>query len=78
VRTAAAELAGDDREIVFLHSTLVPEDEAAFCVFEATTPELVARAYDRAGVRFERILDALEIKHRAAVPAGVPTRKEER
>lgn len=63
VRASAAELAlGNDR-IAFLHSTLVPEDEAAFCVFSAASPELVVEAYRRAGVQFERILDALEMEH---------------
>lgn len=61
VRALTLELAGGCRQIVFLHSTLVPEDEAAFCVFEATSPELVVEAYGRAGVPFERILDALEM-----------------
>jgi hypothetical protein len=59
---ASAEALGKER-IAFLHSTLVPEDEAAFCVFSATSVELVVEAYDRAGVRFERILDALELDH---------------
>ena len=44
----------------YLHSTLVPEDEAAFCVFHASSRALVEQAYARAGVRFERILDAVE------------------
>ena len=57
VRRSAAELAG----VTVLHSTLVPSDEAAFCVFAAPSAEHVAEAYRRAGVPFERILDALEI-----------------
>jgi hypothetical protein len=39
---------------------LVPVDENAFCVFSAASPTLVEEAYDRAGIRFERIVDALE------------------
>jgi hypothetical protein len=61
VGASAAELAGVDRDIRFLHSTLVPEDEAAFCVFTASSPELVIEAYTRAGIPFERILEALEM-----------------
>jgi len=57
VRASAGELAG----LRFLHSTLVPEDEAAFCVFAADSAQLVAEAYGRAGVQFERILDAVEV-----------------
>jgi|SRR5581483_11329244 len=63
VRESALGLAAEDGGIVFLHSTLVPGDEAAFCVFEATSAELVGEAYGRAGVRFDRILDALEMGH---------------
>jgi hypothetical protein len=62
VNACARALTGERSEILFLHSTLVPEDEAAFCVFEATSPDLVVEAYGRAGVTFERILDALEME----------------
>ena len=47
------------RRSVSCHSTLVPEDEAAFCVFAAESPEVVETAYRRANVPFERIVDAL-------------------
>jgi hypothetical protein len=61
VRAAAEEMALAAAPIHFLHSTLVPEDENAFCVFAASSPALVEEAYRRAGVRFERIVDALEL-----------------
>jgi hypothetical protein len=57
VRASADELGG----IRFLHSTLVPEDEAAFCLFDAASAGLVAEAYRRAGVPYQRILDALHV-----------------
>ena len=60
VRTSAETLAADGERIRYLHSTLVPEDEAAFCVFEAASGALVVEAYRRAGVRFERIVAAVE------------------
>ena len=61
LRASSTELAASNSEIRFLHSTLVPEDEAAFCVFAASSPEIVVEAYRRAGVQFERILGALEM-----------------
>ena len=61
VRESTAALASTGLRIRFLHSTLVPDDEAAFCVFEAESPALVEEAYARAGVPYERVLDALEI-----------------
>jgi hypothetical protein len=60
LRVAADGIAADGGGLRFLHSTLVPEDEAAFCVFEAASRSLVEQTYARAGVRFERILDAVE------------------
>jgi Protein of unknown function (DUF4242) len=60
VQTGAEELAGQGRSIRFLHSTLVPEEEAAFCVFAAASRADVVDAYGRAGVAFDRVLDAVE------------------
>ena len=62
LRAATEEMAGAAVRIHFLHSTLVPEDENAFCVFSAASAELVEEAYRRANVQFERILDALELE----------------
>lgn len=59
---ATADLMADEGvDVRYLHSTMVPGDEAAFCVFEAGALEFVAEVYKRAGVRFERIIDAVEL-----------------
>jgi hypothetical protein len=50
----------------FLHSTLVPEEEAAFCVVEAESASAVEAAYERAGVRFQRIVGAVQLNRRAS------------
>jgi len=68
VRASADELSREGTRIRFLHSTLVPGDEAAFCVFAAAGTDVVEEAYRQAGVPFERIVDALELE-----PARVPT-----
>ena len=60
VRAAAVALAAGRARIRFEHWTLVPEDENAFCVFTADSAAVVEEAYARAGVGFERIVDALE------------------
>jgi hypothetical protein len=70
VRASTSELAGGGTSIRFLHSTLVPGDETAFCVFAASSAELVAEAYRRAGVRFDRIVDAVEPSRRRPVTGG--------
>jgi len=61
VRTTAESMARDGVPIRFRHSTLVPKDEAAFCVFDAESAELIKELYARAGVRFERIVAAVEV-----------------
>jgi hypothetical protein len=60
VRRTAAAMARAGTPIRYRHSTLVPEDEAAYSVIDAATPALVEELYARAGVRFDRILTALE------------------
>jgi hypothetical protein len=72
VRESADALASTGVHIRFLHSTLVPEDEAAFCVFDAESPAVVEEAYARAGVPYERVLDALEIAVNRDGPPATP------
>lgn len=74
VRRSADEIAGEGVSIRFLHSTLVAEEETAFCVFEAETATAVREAYARASVPFERIVDALEI----GIGPGAPRLSGER
>lgn len=61
VRLSADEIAGEGVPLRFLHSTLVSEEETAFCVFEAESASAVEEAYARAAVPFERVVGALEI-----------------
>lgn len=60
VAAAALELAAAGRAVRLLHATLVPEDEAAYCVIEAQGIEDVEATYLAAGVEYERILPAVE------------------
>jgi hypothetical protein len=71
VRASTRDMARDAARIGFLHSTMVPEDEAAFCVFAAASSALVEEAYRRAGVAFERIVDALELERDASASSEV-------
>jgi hypothetical protein len=61
VRTTAEEMARSGTPIRYRHSTMVPTDEAAFCVFDAASAELIEELYARAGVPFERIVAAVEV-----------------
>jgi len=61
LRRSSTAAAARGTAVRLLHSTVVTEDETAFCVFEAESQEAVRQVYSRAGVRFERLLDAFEI-----------------
>jgi hypothetical protein len=70
VRVAVDDMAGSGAAVQFLHSTFVPEEESALCVFLSSAPELVEEAYRRAGVNFDRIIRVLEIE--TGRPAAPP------
>lgn len=74
VAASADRLARAGEPIRFLHSTLVPDDEAAYCVLTAASPDLVERAYAVAGVAFERLVEAIESEvhpgRQITVPVG--------
>jgi hypothetical protein len=61
VRTTAEAMARGGTAIRYLHSTMIPADESAFCVLDAGSMELVEQLYARAGIRFDRIVDALDL-----------------
>jgi hypothetical protein len=67
---AVAEMRGEGTAVRYLGSTIVPDDEACFCQFEASAAADIAEANRRAGVPFDRIVDA--------VAAPTPVREEER
>jgi hypothetical protein len=45
----------------YLGSTIVPEDEACYCQFDAPSEAAVAEVNRRAGLRFDRIVAALAL-----------------
>jgi hypothetical protein len=48
-------------QVEYLGSTIVPDDEACFCQFEAPLEEAVAEANRRAGIPFDRIVAAVAV-----------------
>jgi Protein of unknown function (DUF4242) len=60
VRAAVDEIAGSGAPLRFLHSTFVPGEGSALCVFSSPVPALIEAAYRRAGVDFDRVVDAVE------------------
>ena len=59
-----------DTPVRYLGSTIVPDDEACFCQFEAPLAELVAEVNHRAGLPFDRIVVGVVVS--AAPPAPAP------
>jgi hypothetical protein len=55
VRDAAGALETEGRPVKYVHSTIVPADEALLSVFESATDELVHEVYTRADVQFDRM-----------------------
>jgi len=49
----------EGKQVEHVRSTLVPEQETVFCIFEATSEELVAELNERADFRYDRIDRAL-------------------
>lgn len=60
VLAAARELERQGDDVRFLRSIYVPEDETYFLLFEARSAELAGEAAIRAGITFERVLEARE------------------
>ena len=48
-----------EAQVRYLGSTIVPEDEACFCEFDAPSAASVADLNRRAGLRFDRIVPAV-------------------
>jgi hypothetical protein len=60
VRAAARDLSVDGAGVRHVRTTILPEDETCFHVFVADSPDEVAEACRRAGLRSPRIVPALE------------------
>ena len=59
-RAAAEELAREGREIRYVRSIFLPEDETCFHLYEAASEEDVGEASVRAGMAFGRIVAAID------------------
>jgi hypothetical protein len=60
VRAAAKRLTQQGIPIRFVRSIFVPADEICFYVFEAISADAVGAACDRAALRFERVVEAVD------------------
>lgn len=60
-KSASAEMSREGVPVRYLRSTFVPGEEKCFCLFEASSPEAVREANERAGLPFEQIHEAAPI-----------------
>jgi hypothetical protein len=58
---AALELAREGERLSFLGSTYVPADEAIFSWFQSSSEQPVIAVHERAGVAYERIVEAIGV-----------------
>jgi hypothetical protein len=58
-RGFAEQLWSEGIQVRYLGSTMVPQDQTCFCLFEGPSAEAVREVNTRAGLAFERILEAL-------------------
>lgn len=66
VQRAIEDLRSEGTPVRYLGSTIILEDEACFCQFDAPSETAVAEANRRAGAQFDRIVAAVVVR---------PTRK---
>ncbi len=55
VRDAAGAMQSEGQSVRYVHSTIVPAEEALLSMFESATEELVHEVYARADVPFDRM-----------------------
>lgn len=65
---AAGEMQREGRDVRWLRSVAIPDDETCLCSFSAPTRMEVEEVNRRAGAAYERILDAVAIE--AGAQAG--------
>ena len=58
----ATEQKAEEPAVRYLGSTIVLEDEACFCQFEGPSAAAVAEANRRAGLTFDRIVLAIDVR----------------
>ena len=59
-RSAAEAMAREGLPVRWLRAIFVPEEETCFYLFEAASAELVRAVGERAGISFDRVLEADE------------------
>lgn len=75
-RLVAVEMRAEGREVRFLKSTYVPDEEALICLVDAPSAEVVMELGRRAGLPLERVAEAVDLGSRNAKPRRRTPRSE--
>ena len=59
-RVAATQLASEGRDVRYVRTMFLPGDETCFHLYDAASPALVEEASRRAGITFDRVVEAVE------------------
>lgn len=65
--SAALARLGDRGTVRYLRSIVIPGDETCLHLVEADSAERVAEAFERVGVRADRIVDAIGVQARTPI-----------
>ena len=74
LRTSVTAMRSEGRDLEYVESILLPEDEVVFHLLNAEDPETASEAARRAGVAFDRVLRAVEVSGRLSTAS--PTTHE--
>jgi hypothetical protein len=69
-RRAAQAVSSEGGSARYIGSILVPSDEIALCLFEATSLDEASEVNQRAAIPFERILEIVRLDPAIRTPAG--------
>jgi hypothetical protein len=58
---AGKELTAQGKQVRYIRSTFVPGDNKCMCLFEASNPENVREANERANIPFSKIVPAIDL-----------------
>jgi hypothetical protein len=57
-KSASTEMTQEGTPVRYLRSTFVPREEKCFCLFEGDSEEAVKKTQERAGLPYDRIVEA--------------------
>jgi Nickel responsive protein SCO4226-like len=57
-KSTSAQMTKEGTPVRYLRSTFVPQEEKCFCLFEGDSVEAIKTAQERAGLPYDRIVEA--------------------